>query len=237
MDDSALNRYLDEIGHASLLSDEEERRLSTLILKGDERALAKLVEANLKFVVTIARQYKGKGVSMEDLVSEGNIGLMKAASKFDGEKGVRFVNFAVTYVRRQIEKAIDNLAGLYPVPKDPTGESPLRQQSRALSVDAPMGRRTNTSLLSLLVNPDAPMADERVHSEAIEDAVEYALTLLDERESRVVNAYFGINQEHETMAEIAEDMGLKRERVRQIRDKAVRKLRKAYHYRLKAQQN
>jgi len=228
MEDSALNRYLDEIGHGSLLSDEEERQLSAKILKGDERALARLVEANLKFVVSIARQYKGSGLSMEDLVSEGNIGLMKAASKFDGERGVRFVNFAVTYVRREIERAIANFAGIYPVPKDPTGESPVRQQSRALSVDAPMGWRTNMSLLSVLVNTNAPMADMRVYSEADEDAVEKALMSLDERESRVINAYFGINQEHETMAEIAEDMGLKRERVRQIRDKAVRKLRREY---------
>jgi RNA polymerase primary sigma factor len=138
------------------------------------------------------------------------------------------VKFAVTYVRREIEKAIANYAGIYPVPKDPTGESPSRQQSRALSVDAPMGWRSNMSLLSVLVNPDATMADVRVHSESDEDAVEKALLSLDEREKQVVNAYFGINQERETMAEIAEDMGLKRERVRQIRDKALRKLRRAY---------
>lgn len=228
MEDSALNRYLDEIGQADLLSDEEERLLFEQIRNGDKKALGRLVEANLKFVVAIARKYKGNGLSMEDLVSEGNVGLMKAASKFDGERGVRFVNFAVTYVRREIEKAIANFAGIYPVPKDSTGESPLRQQSRALSVDAPMGWRSNMSLLSVLVNPDATMADVRVHSESDEEAVEKALLSLDEREKRVVNAYFGINQERETMAEIAEDMGLKRERVRQIRDKAVRKLRRAY---------
>ena len=234
MEDSALNRYLDEIGHGSLLSDEEERLLSGQIHNGDKAALGRLVEANLKFVVAIARKYKGNGLSMEDLVSEGNVGLMKAASKFDGEKGVRFVKFAVTYVRREIEKAIANYAGIYPVPKDPTGEPLLRQQSRALSVDAPMGWRSNMSLLSVLVNPDATMADVRVHSESDEEAVEKALLSLDEREKQVVNAYFGISQERETMAEIAEDMGLKRERVRQIRDKAVRKLRRAYkRYRMK----
>ena len=123
MEDSALNRYLDEIGHNSLLSDEEERELSRKIKQGDDRALARLVEANLKFVVVIARQYKGNGLEMEDLVSEGNIGLMKAASRFDGEKGVRFVNFAAGHVRRQIEKAIAQQAGLYQVPKDAQGES------------------------------------------------------------------------------------------------------------------
>ena len=233
MEDSGLNKYLDEIGNNDLLTDEEERELSRIIRLGDERALAKLVEANLRFVVVIARQYKGNGLAMEDLVSEGNIGLMKAATKFDGEKGVRFVNFAAGHVRRQIEKAIDQQAGLYKVPKDAFDDTTARQQSKPLSVDAPLGHRTNTSLLSVLVNPDAPMADERVYSKAIVDAVEFALQSLGERESKVVNAFFGINQERETMAEIAEDLELKRERVRQIRDKAVRKLRKAYKQKLR----
>ena len=232
MEDSALNIYLDEIGKGALLSDEEERQLSERIRQGDERALSRLVEANLRFVVTIARQYKGRGVAMEDLISEGNFGLMKAASHFDAGKGVRFVNYAVVHVRQQIEKAIEQQAGLYQVPKDVKDEMLARQQSMPLSVDAPIGHRTNMSLLSVLVNQDAPLADERVHSESVEAAIEFALGSLDQRESRVVNAFFGIGQERETMAEIAEDMDLKRERVRQIRDKAVRKLRKAYHRRL-----
>lgn len=233
MEDSALNRYLDEIGKEQLLTNEEERQLAERIAKGDSRALSKLVEANLKFVVTVARQYKGKGVAMEDLVSEGNIGLMKAAAKFDASKGVRFVNYAVVHIRQAIEKAIDQQGGLYQVPKD-VKQDLARQQSIPLSVDAPLGHRTNMSLLSVLVNKDAPLADERVHSEAIEDAIEYALGTLDDRERRVVNAFFGIDQEHETMAEIAEDMDLKRERVRQIRDKSVRKLRKVYRNKLKS---
>jgi RNA polymerase primary sigma factor len=233
MEDSALNRYLDEIGKEQLLTNEEERQLAERIAKGDERALSKLIEANLKFVVTVARQYKGRGVAMEDLVSEGNIGLMKAAAKFDASKGVRFVNYAVVHIRQAIEKAIDQQGGLYQIPKD-VKQDLVRQQSIPLSVDAPLGHRTNMSLLSVLVNKDAPLADERVHSEAIEDAIEYALGTLNERERRVVNAFFGINQEHETMAEIAEDMELKRERVRQIRDISVRKLRKAYRNKLKS---
>ena len=233
MEDSALNRYLDEIGKEQLLTNDEERQLSERIAKGDERALSKLIEANLKFVVTVARQYKGKGIAMEDLVSEGNIGLMKAAAKFDASKGVRFVNYAVVHIRQAIEKAIDQQGGLYQIPKD-VKQDLVRQQSIPLSVDAPLGHRTNMSLLSVLVNKDAPLADERVHSEAIEDAIEYALGTLNERERRVVNAFFGIDQEHETMAEIAEDMDLKRERVRQIRDISVRKLRKAYRNKLKS---
>jgi RNA polymerase primary sigma factor len=167
---------------------------------------------------------------MDDLVSEGNIGLMKAASHFDPNRGTRFVNYAVVHIRQMIEKAI---ARQTDPPKGKasshnSGDLPLK----GTSVDAPLGHRSNMSLLSVLVNQDAPLADERVHSEAIEEAIEFALGSLDERESRVVNAFFGINQEHETMAEIAEDMDLKRERIRQIRDKAVRKLRKAYKSRL-----
>ena len=231
MEDSVFNKYLDEIGKEALLSDQEERELSEKILKGDQRALSKLVEANLRFVVTVARQYRGQGVEMEDLVSEGNMGLMKAAAKFDATKGVRFVNYAVVHVRQQ--KAIAQQSGLYQVPKDVKHDEVARQQSMPLSVDAPLGHRTNMSLLSVLVNQDAPLADERVHSEVIEDAVEFALGSLDKRETKVINSYFGIGQEHETMAEIAEDLDLKRERVRQIRDKAIRKLRKAYKNHLK----
>ena len=231
MEDSALNIYLDEIGKGQLLSDEEERQLSERIQKGDQRALSKLVEANLKFVVTIARQYKGRGVDMEDLVSEGNIGLMKAAAKFDASKGVRFVNYAVVHVRQQMEKAISAAqlaSGAVVSPQAPAGSAPASS-----SLDAPLGHRTNMSLLSVLINQDAPMADERIYSEAIEEAIEFALGSLDQRETKVINAFFGIGQEHETMAEIAEDMDLKRERIRQIRDKAVRKLRKAYKARLR----
>ena len=222
MEESGLNRYLDEIGRESLLSADEERDLAIKIQQGDSKALNRLVEANLRFVVSIASQYKGKGLQMDDLVSEGNIGLMKAATRFNPDKGARFVSYAVVHVRQQIEKALDQQT-----------EPPRGLKQKATSVDAPLGHRTNMSLLSVLVNQDAPFADERVHSEAIEEAVEFALGSLDQRESRVVNAFFGIDQEHETMAEIAEDMDLKRERVRQIRDKAVKKLRKAYKNRLR----
>jgi len=232
LEDKALNIYLDEIGKEKMLSDAEEKELSELIQSGDKKAMEKLVEANLKFVVTIARQYKGKGVDMEDLVSEGNIGLMKAASKFDGNKGIRFVNYAVASVRQQIEKYIAQNSGLFQVPNNVSDNGASLHQSHALSVDAPLGHRTSMSLLSVLINQDAPMADERVFSEAIEAAVEFALMSLDKRETKVVNAYFGIGQEHETMAEIAEDMEVKRERVRQIRDKAVRKLRRVYKRKL-----
>lgn len=218
MEDSILNKYLDEIGREQLLSAEEEARLSARILKGDERALNKLIEANLRFVIVIARQYQSKGLSMEDLVSEGNIGLMKAAAKYDATRGLRFVNYAVVFIRRQIEKALDKESAEQRV------ESMRDGQTR--SVDAPLGSKANVSLLSVLVNADSPMADQRVYDANLAEAIEQALTELNERERAVINAYFGIGEERMTMAEIGEQMGLKRERVRQIRDRATRRMRK-----------
>ncbi len=224
MVENNLNTYLDEIGRQALLSEEEERRLSARIKAGDQRAVNKLIEANLRFVVAIARQYQGKGLAMDDLVSEGNIGLMKAAGKYDATRGLRFVNYAVVFVRRQIELALKKESGEQRVEN--------RKDGQSRSVDAPLGSKTNVSLLSVLVDANAPQADERTINSAVEKAVEYALRSLDEREGRVVNAYFGIEQDHLTMQEIADDMGLKRERVRQIRDRAIRRLRKAYRSRL-----
>ena len=220
MDDTILNTYLDEIGRELLLTEDEECRLSERIQKGDARALNRLVEANLRFVVAIARQYQGQGLSMEDLVSEGNVGLIKAAGKYDASRGLRFVNYAVVFIRQQIERALKKESAEQRV------ESGRDGQTR--SVDAPLGSKANVSLISVLVNTNSPMADERVYNAGIEQAVEQALRALDERESSVVNAFYGIGQDHLTMAEIAVDMGLKRERVRQIRNKAVRKLRKEY---------
>ena len=224
MNDNVLNKYLDEINRESLLSEKDECELSARILHGDSRALNRLVEANLRFVVSIARQYQGKGLSMEDLVSEGNIGLMKAASRYDATRGLRFVNYAVVHIRRQIEKALKAESAEQRVESRPGGET--------RSVDAPLGAKSNMSLLSVLADSNAPMADTRVYNSAVERAVEHALTSLDDRESRVVNAYYGIGQENLTLAEIADEMGLRRERVRQIRDRALRRMKKAYRHTL-----
>ena len=199
MEDSILNKYLDEIGREKLLSEDDEKCLSTRILKGDERALNKLIEANLRFVIVIARQYQGQGLAMEDLVSEGNMGLMKAARKFD----------AVVFIRQQIERALKKESAEQRVEGTHDGQT--------RSVDAPLGSKANVSLLSVLVNADSPQADQRVYNANLEDAVERALQTLNERESAVINAYFGIGEERATM---------KRERVRQIRDRAVRRLKK-----------
>lgn len=221
MEDRVLNSYLDEIGREQLLSAEEERKLSELIKQGDGQALNRLVEANLRFVVKIAAQYRGRGMEFDDLISEGNIGLMKAAAKFDASHGTPFVNYAVVYVRQAIERAIGG------------NVSTTDTARRPLSVDAPMRGRTNMNLLSVLVNTGSPMADRRVHSEAVENAIEFALLRLSERERQVVDAFFGLGREHATLAEIAEDMQLKRERVRQIRNRAVRRIRKIYKNKLK----
>ncbi|MBQ8711951.1 MAG: sigma-70 family RNA polymerase sigma factor [Prevotella sp.] len=230
MTDNSLNKYLDEIGREQLLSDEQERQLSERILQGDQWAVGRLVEANLRFVVKIATLYRGQGLQLDDLISEGNIGLMTAAAKFDARRGTRFVSYAAPYVRRQIERAIEEQNGIYKIPKD--ADRLVHQNGKPLSVDAPLGSRSNMSLLSVLVNQDSPHADERVYSEAVEHAVEFALLSLSERESQIINRFFGLDREHETMAEIAEDLDLKRERVRQIRNRAIRRLKKNYRHKL-----
>ena len=236
MEGNTLNIYLDEIGSEKQLTDEEERKLSERIKACDQRALSKLVEANLRFVVKIASQYKNQGMELDDLISEGNIGLIEAAKKFDASRGTRFVNYAVVFVRRQIERALNQSSESQSPKKGKAGgavASPQGSRRGGLaSIDAPLGYRSNVSLLSVLANPSAPQADERVHSAAAEEAIEQALLTLPEREATVIYRYFGIDQEYETMAEIAEDMGLKRERVRQIRNRAIRRLRNAFRVRL-----
>ncbi len=224
MIDNTLNIYLDEIGRESLLTEEEEQILSARIQKGDERALNKLIEANLRFVVVIARQYQGQGLSMDDLISEGNIGIMKAAKKYDASRGLRFVNYAVVFIRQQIEKALGKESAEQRV------ENARDGQSR--SVDAPLGGRTGMSLLSVLADSNAKQSDERVYQSAVVDAIEFAIQSLPPREKQVITAYYGIEQDHLTLAEIALDMQLKRERVRQIRDRGVRRLKQVYKQRL-----
>ncbi len=210
MRENKLDIYLDEIGRTPLLTEEQERQLAERIRKGDERALNKLVEANLRLVVATARPYQGKGMSIDDLISEGNIGLMKAAAKFNPEgRAIRFAGYAIPFIRRQIEKS------LAPAPSS--------------SLDAPLGIKPNMSLLSVLADNSLLPTDSRLYSGAQLEAIEHALNSLNEREYRVITAYFGINQEHATMAEIAADMGLKRERVRQIRDRAIRRIQHYLH--------
>lgn len=223
-DRNSLDRYIEEICREQVLTAAEERELAGRIARGDGKAAEKLVTANLRFVISMANKYRGRGVEVEDLVSEGNIALMNAAAKFDASRS-RFVSYAVPMVRRAMEQAVESQGALYRVPR---GEATAaeKRRSRALSVDAPLGGRENINLLSLLVNPNAPEADAMFEDSPHGSLLADALGVLDERERRVVAAVFGIGCERLTMAEAAAEMGLKRERVRQIRDKAVRKLSK-----------
>jgi RNA polymerase primary sigma factor len=173
----------------------------------------KLVTANMGYVVTLARQYKSDILSTDDLVSEGAIGLMKAAEKYDASKGKPFVTFAASYIRRAIEKAIGRLA--------------TDIDTRSTDESLPIGSRNNYTLLNVLEDKNALQADATVEEATLTDDLLKCMNVLNEREQRVINLYYGNGYERQTMAEIAETMELKRERVRQVRDQALRKLKKA----------
>ena len=179
-----------------------------------------LVEQNMGFVVTTARQYVGRGLSLDDLVSEGSVGLVKAAGKYDPARGVHFASFAAPYIRRQIEKALQQ--------ESPERRVESRNNGEHRSLDAPLGAKPNVSLLSILVDGNAPETDGRVYSALHEEAAEKAVQDLNERERQVVTAFYGLGQESLTLQEIADEMGLKRERVRQIRNQALRHMRKTW---------
>lgn len=171
-----------------------------------------LITANMGYVVTLARQYKSELLSTDDLISEGSIGLMKAADKFDPSRGKPFVTFAAPFIRRSIENAISRLAG----------EVPIMSTDESL----PIGSNNNFTLLNVLEDKGAPKTDATLEQNTLSDDMAAAISTLNEREQAVIRRYFGIEHQRMTMAEIGEELGLKRERVRQIRDKAVRKLRK-----------
>lgn len=171
-----------------------------------------LITSNMGYVVTLARQYKSDILSTDDLIGEGCIGLMKAADKFDPSRGKPFVTFAAPYIRKAIEDAITRL----------TGDIPVMSTDESL----PVGSNNNFTLLNVLEDKDSPKADHAVEQNALSDRMLEAISMLDEREQAVIKRFFGIEYERMTMAEIGEEMGLKRERIRQIRDKAMRKLKK-----------
>lgn len=218
----ALQRYLDEIGDTTLLTDAEERALSERIQRGDQHAADQLATANLRYVVTIARQHLPQlstlnaqhlTLTPDDLVSEGNIGLLKAATKFDASTGKRFVTFAAPFIRQSIERAL----------------STLSTQQPTLSADEslPIGSNNNFTLLNVLENKDAPQADAQLEQASLSAELMAAADVLNNREKAVITHIYGINTDRMTMAEIGIELGLTRERVRQIRDKALRKMRKA----------
>ncbi len=228
-DKNSLSTYLNEIGKEKHLTAEEERELAERIHKGDSRAIDKLTQASLTFVVSMARQYKDRGLAMEDLVSEGNIGMLQAATRFDGREGKRFVTFAAPYIREAIEKAIDQQSLLYRVPKDVMDAARARQIGRPLSIDAPVGGSAELSLGRVIPDKNASHPDENLYDGLLKDELVKLLDQLDSREREVVQRFYGLGVASLTMAEIGKELGLKRERVRQIRDKAVRHICRLTH--------
>ena len=220
-------KYIEEIVHEHLLSDKEEQELAEKIKIGDAMALEKLTKANLKFVVSLAHQYRNRGLEEDDLISEGNIGMMYAAQRFDGKKGVRFVVFAAPYIRKAMEEAIKEQSTLYKLPKNEKNKYE-KIRSRALSIDqpVPVGSNNNFTLQHILENENAKQTDDQLNQDILSNEIQKGLDVLNEREKRIITYIYGLTGSHYTMAEIAEEMGLKRERVRQIRDKALRKLHK-----------
>ena len=259
---ASLDKYLQEIGHEDLLTVDEEVELAQRIRKGDREALEKLTKANLRFVVSVAKQYQNQGLSLPDLINEGNLGLIKAAEKFDETRGFKFISYAVWWIRQSILQAIAEQSRIVRVPLNQVGsvnkinrvmnkfeqenerrpsvdeiaektdipfekiEDAISVNNRHVSVDAPFVDGEDNSLLDVLVNDDAPMADRMLVIESVREEINRALTSLNERERNIIEAFFGINQTTEmTLEEIGEKFGLTRERVRQIKEKAIRKLR------------
>jgi RNA polymerase sigma factor, sigma-70 family len=221
-----MEAYKEEIAEKALLTDEEERELAQRIMEGDERAVNTLVEANLRFVLSIANSYRDQGIAYDDLVGEGNMGLLKAAKRFSPYPGKRFVKFAAPIVRDAIERHIEQHSGLYKVPRDENSSAEMRR-SHPVSVDAPIpaGSNNNFNLLNLLENANSPYADSSFEDADYQVHLKRVIQVLNERQQHVISLLYGIGCDRVTMAEAAALMGLETGRVRQIRDAALRKLR------------
>ena len=258
---ASLDKYLQEIGREELITVEEEVELAQRIKKGDQEALDKLTRANLRFVVSVAKQYQNQGISLPDLINEGNLGLIKAAEKFDETRGFKFISYAVWWIRQSIHQALaeqsrivrlplnqvgslnkinkalsqfeqqyerqpspDELAEMLEIPREKIADT-LRVSGRHVSVDAPFVDGEDNSLLDVLPNNDSPNADKGLVNESLNTEIERALSTLTERERDIVKYFFGIGCQEMTLEEIGEKFGLTRERVRQIKEKAIRRLR------------
>jgi RNA polymerase primary sigma factor len=261
----SLEKYLQEIGKVDLITPEEEVNLAIRIKQGDERALEKLTKANLRFVVSVAKQYQNQGLSLSDLINEGNLGLIKAAQRFDETRGFKFISYAVWWIRQSILQALAEQSRIVRLPLNKVGlsnkiskaysqleqeferepsteelaelleigleevETTLGVAARHVSMDAPFADGEDNSLLDVLSNPNAESADEFLeHHDSLRCEIASAISILTERQQDVLRLYFGIGVEHPlSLEDIGEKFALTRERVRQIKDKAITKLRTA----------
>ena len=257
----SLEKYLQEIGKEELLSSDEEVDLAQQIRKGDHKALERLTKANLRFVVSVAKQYQNQGLSLPDLINEGNLGLLKAAEKFDETRGFKFISYAVWWIRQSILQAIADQSRIVRLPLNQVGsvnkinrmlnkfeqenerrptlneiseqtdlpedkiDEAMLVSGRHVSVDAPFVDGEDNSLLDVLVNDDSPTADRQLVIESLRAEIADALLMLSERERKVITAFYGIGVPEMTLEEIGNKYGLTRERVRQIKEKAIRRLR------------
>lgn len=199
------------------------------VMENDQKTINKLIRDNQGFVISLAQQYKHRGLDMDDLISEGNIGMLSAAKSFDTSRGKNFATYAAPFVRDAIGKAIEQLGGIYRVPRDASNPTLEKKRSRALSIDAPVGGSNELSLAKVIPDQDAPDPEKELQRNILEKELKAILTYLHARERLVIQRFYGIGVEPRTMAEIGQEMGLKRERVRQIRNHAVRTIIKKSH--------
>ena len=258
----SLDKYLQEIGKVDLLTADEEVVLAKRIREGDQLALEKLTKANLRFVVSVAKQYQNQGLSLGDLINEGNLGLIKAAQRFDETRGFKFISYAVWWIRQSILQALAEQSRIVRLPLNRVGSlnkisktfSELEQKierepspdemaevleitasevvdsmkisGRHVSMDAPFVQGEENSLLDVLENDGDEKPDDGLMTDSLRKEVQRALSTLTQREADVITLYFGLNGEHAmTLEEIGEKFNLTRERVRQIKEKAIRRLR------------
>lgn len=222
-DEEIMKIYYEEIGKEHLLTPDAEASLSARVLQGDMQAADRLVRANLRFVIVLAKEYVGHGLELNDLVAEGNVGLVQASRRYDARTGRRFTAYVAPLIRKSMEKAIAQQRNAMNVPKNERTPATLRRTT-TVSVDAQRAGGNRLSLLQVLRNEDAADTDAAAMQQLLTEELKAGLHVLDERERRVIVNYYGIDTERCTMAEIGKEMGLKRERVRQIRKRALRRM-------------